>query len=455
MTVLAAGRSRLAQLRHPRTTVRWRLTLLYGGLFLFSGAVLLAVTYTLVDHATVSAGPVRHPTFQQVVERPAPTRQVSPGFGGVITKVPPSPKLPPQLQKLLRSRSGRVVVSFVGSQQRISDLHELVIESVIALAIMAVICGALGWVVAGRVLTPLRTMTATTREISEASLNQRLEMRGPRDELRELADTIDGLLGRLETAFEAQRRFVSNASHELRTPLTAVRALLEMVISDPYATVDTFRLTCEQVLEESAQQEQLIDALLTLAQGQRGIDHRQPIDLAEVVGAVVRAHEPDAAERGLDFGVSLHPAIMSGDPRLIGRLVSNLVENAMRHNHPGGAVGLQVRAAGGAAVLVIANTGPVVPPGEVDRLLQPFQRLGPDRLGRGDGLGLGLSIVAAIAAAHDAALTVQPGVDGGLEVQVRFPSAADGDYPLRLDESPDVLSLSGGGSGATDVAEIS
>jgi signal transduction histidine kinase len=439
MTAAAPGRGRLAHLRHPRTTVRWRLTLLYGGLFLFSGAVLLAVTYTLVDHATVSAGPVRNPNFQQVIERTAPPRQVGPAFGGVITRVPPSAKLPPQLQKLLRSRSGRVVVSFVGSQQRISDLHELVIESVIALAIMAVICGALGWVVAGRVLSPLRTMTTTTREISETSLNHRLEMRGPRDELRELADTIDGLLGRLETAFEAQRRFVSNASHELRTPLTAVRALLEMAISDPCATVDTFRVTCEQVLEESGQQEQLIEALLALAQGQRGIDHRQPIDLAEIVGAEVRAHEPDAAERGLDFGVSLHPAIMSGDPRLIERLVSNLVENAMRHNHPGGAVGLQVRADNGAAVLVIANTGPVVRPEEVDRLLQPFQRLGPDRLTRGDGLGLGLSIVAAIAAAHGATLDVHPGVDGGLEIEVRFPPAADSGRQLPVSGSPGAL----------------
>jgi signal transduction histidine kinase len=439
VTVVAPGRGRLSRLRHPRTTVRWRLTLLYGGLFLFSGAVLLAVTYTLVDHATVSNAPFRNEVIQRDVPRSAAAGRLGPGFRGVVTKPPPGANLPAQLKTLLRSRSGRVAVSFVGSQQRISDLHQLVIESVIALAIMAVISTALGWVVAGRVLSPLRTMTATTQEISEANLNQRLAIRGPRDELRELADTIDGLLGRLETAFEAQRRFVANASHELRTPLTAVRALLEMVISDPNATVGTFRVTCEQVLEESEQQEQLIDALLALAQGQRGIDHPELLDLAKIVHGVVRVREHEATARGLDLDVSLEPAIMSGDPRLIERLVSNLVENAMRHNRPGGGVGLQVRAAGGEAVLAIANTGPVVPAEEVDRLLRPFQRLGPDRLGHRDGLGLGLSIVAAIADAHDASLDVQPGVNGGLEVQVRFPPAADGDRHLPVSGSPGAL----------------
>ena len=167
-----------------------------------------------------------------------------------------------------------MVVS-VGSNQRISDLHQLIGESGIALGIMAIISALLGWVVAGRALGPLRTMTATAQQISEANLHERLAMSGPRDELRQLADTIDGLLARLQAAFDAQRRFVANASHELRTPLTTARALLEMVMSDPRATVETSRATCEQVLEEGEQQEQLIDALLALAHGQRGIDRRQ------------------------------------------------------------------------------------------------------------------------------------------------------------------------------------
>ncbi len=309
----------------------------------------------------------------------------------------------------------------VGSNQRISDLHSLIVESGIALGIMAIISGLLGWLVAGRVLRPLRTMTATTQQISEANLHERLDMAGPRDELRQLADTIDALLARLEAAFGAQRRFVANASHELRTPLTAVRALLEMVMSDPKATVKSFRAACEQVLEESEHQEQLIDALLALAQGQRGVDRRQPMDLADVTRQVVTARETDAAVHGLVLDAELQSAPISGDRRLIERLVSNLVDNAMAHNLSGGDVRVSVRPLNGDAVLRIANSGPEVPAAELERLLQPFQRLGADRVGYEDGLGLGLSIVAAIANAHDATLELRPGHAGGLQATVRFP----------------------------------
>ncbi len=239
-----------------------------------------------------------------------------------------------------------------------SDLHQLIVESSIALAVMALISAALGWLVAGRVLRPLRTMTATTQQISETSLDRRLAMEGPRDELRQLADTIDGLLERLEAAFDAQRRFVANASHELRTPLTAARAMLEMIISDPNATVDTFRETCVQVLDESEQQEQLIDALLALAQGQRGIVHREAIDLAALVGEVVARHRPEADLRGLTLDASLEPALVSGDRRLIERLASNLVENAIRHNITSGHVGIRVAPDAGRASLEVVNTGP-------------------------------------------------------------------------------------------------
>jgi signal transduction histidine kinase len=325
----------------------------------------------------------------------------------------------------LRSRAGKVVVGAVVQGQRISDLHQLEIWSGNALAIMAVISAMLGWLVAGRVLAPLRTITATTQQVSEANLYQRLAMPGPRDELRKLADTIDGLLERLQGAFDAQRRFVANASHELRTPLTAARAMLEMVLSDPDATVETFRETCKQTLEESEQQEQLIDALLALAQGQRGIEQHEPIELAALTGEVLQAHEADAAAKGLKLDVSLTRAVIAGDRRLIERLVSNLVENAIRHNVSGGQVHTLVEERTGRAVLAIANTGPLVPAGEVERLLQPFQRLAQDRVGHGYGLGLGLSIVAAIATAHNAALDIRPREHGGLDVEVRFPLAPD------------------------------
>ena len=253
-----------------RTTVRWRLTLLYGGLFLACGAALLAITYTLVDHAASGGVGLIH---TQVTPAPQFVR-AAPGRGFVTPASLPSGLTAAQrlaIRRVLRSRPGRIAIRIAGSTQRIADLHQLVIESGIALAIMALISGALGWVVAGRVLAPLRTMTTATRAISEANLHQRLALTGPRDELRQLADTIDGLLGRLQSAFDAQRRFVANASHELRTPLTAARALLELAISDPGATVESFRQTCRQVLEEGERQEQLIGALLALAQGQRGI----------------------------------------------------------------------------------------------------------------------------------------------------------------------------------------
>jgi signal transduction histidine kinase len=413
-------------LGRPKTTVRWRLTLLYGGLFLVCGAALLAITYTLVDHATVTKSPFR--TFVDTGGPPPaasrPSFQRAPAKGLARQ---PTESLPGPIQKLLKTASGRRAVFTLGSVQRISDLHQLVIESSIALAIMAIISAALGWVVAGRVLAPLRTMTAATQQISETNLHERLAMAGPPDELRQLADTIDGLLGRLEGAFDAQRRFVANASHELRTPLTAVRALLEMVLSDPRATVGTFRTICRQVLEESEQQEELIDALLALAQGQRGVDSRERIDLAAIVGDVIRAQEGRATGRGIHVDASLEPVAIAGDRRLIGRLVSNLVDNALRYNIPGGTARIVVRAEASDVDLAVINTGPVVPAAEVDRLLQPFQRLAGARVGHGESLGLGLSIVAAIANAHNAALEVKPGAHGGLEVNARFARAPEGD----------------------------
>jgi signal transduction histidine kinase len=415
----SAIRGATGWLRQPKTTVRWRLTLLYGGLFLVCGAALLAITYTLVDNASVGNVPFAG-TFIERQSAPLPKLDASPGQNfrtftrGQQTVAPP-------IRKLLASQAGRKAILRLGSDQRISDLHSLIIESSIALAIMALISGGLGWLVAGRVLRPLRTMTTTTQLISEANLNLRLAMEGPPDELRQLADTIDGLLGRLETAFTAQRRFVANASHELRTPLTAARALLEMVLSDPRATVETFRTTCRQVLEESEEQEQLIDALLALARGQRGIDHRETLDLSVIVWAVVKDRESEAAARALRVSASLESAPVSGDSRLIGRLASNLVDNALRHNAPNGHVRVAVENRAGEATLTIGNSGPVVPADEVSRLLQPFQRLATERTGPRDGVGLGLSIVAAIANAHDAGLDVKPGGVGGLDVEVRFP----------------------------------
>ena len=409
-------RAVLSRLRHPQTTVRWRLTLLYGGLFLVCGAALLAITYTLVAHATALPGPAQFARLPPGARGPVILNSDHPGDVTISDGSAPA-----QVEKLLSSKTGLKAAQYVVAGQRGADLHQLEVESTIALAIMAIISGLLGWLVAGRVLRPLRTITATAHEISEASLHRRLALPGPRDELRQLADTIDGLLARLEGAFDAQRQFVANASHELRTPLTAARALLEMVITDPHATVTTFRETCQHVLKENEYQEQLIDALLTLAQGQRGLDRREQVDLSAIVAGVLEANDLDIVASGLTLESSLGQAGVAGDPRLIERLVTNLVQNAIRHNAPNGQIAVSVRADGTAAALEVSNTGPIVPPEEVERLLAPFQRLARERTDHGDGLGLGLSIVAAVAQAHGAELEIRPCDGGGLTARVRFP----------------------------------
>ncbi len=422
----------LHRLRHPQTTVRWRLTLMYGGLFLVSGAALLAVTYVLVSRGAVTQTSLAGPGFARALAAVSPPGTKFTGPTRDFQKTPANIRerlkqlaVPPRIRKVLGSKAGQRVVAGLTTEQRLADLNTLELWSAIALGIMAIISGALGWVVAGRVLRPLRTITATTRQISEANLHERLALPGPRDELRTLADTIDGLLERLQTAFDAQRRFVANASHELRTPLTAAQALLEMVMSDPNADTETFRVVCAQVLEESAQQEELIDALLALARGQRGIDRPEPVALAELTAEVVRRRELDAQANGLALDVSLEQATAAGDRRLLERLVANLLDNAIRHNVHGGTVSLRVATtADGRAALTIANTGAIVPAEQIERLLQPFQRMAADRIGPRDGLGLGLSIVVAIASAHGATLDVRPRGGGGLEIALQFPPAS-------------------------------
>jgi signal transduction histidine kinase len=366
----------IRRLSRPRATVRGRLAVLYGGVFLASGAVLLAIIYVPVDNA---------PTGTAVQASPGP-------HGSQLTQ----------------------------QQQHSLDLHALLVGSGLALAVMTVVSVAAGWLLAGRVLRPLRTMTSVTRQISEDDLHRRLALPGPRDELKDLGDTIDGLLARLEDAFGAQRNFVANASHELRTPLTVSRTTLQVALSDPGLTLDTLRSACEEAIDTGRQQEQLIEALLILARSQRGLEHREQVDLAAMVTEVARAREADAARRGLHLGVRAEPAIVSGDAPLLRRLSANLVENAFRYNVPDGNVQVVVRKHGAGALLKVANTGPVVPPGEVGRLLQPFQRASSDRTGSHAGLGLGLSIVKAIAAAHGADLTLRSKPTGGLEVEVMF-----------------------------------
>ena len=406
-----------ASRRLPRRTVRLRLTLLYGGLFLLSGAVLLAVTYVLVVSATdgvIFKGQNGSPvSIRGSHGGPAangggqpPAVQTSGGSSGLS---------PSQLLAQARRLEAQA------ADQHAAELHQLLIQSGLALAGMAVLSIGLGWLVAGRVLRPLRTITAAAREISATNLHERLALGGPDDELKELGDTFDGLLARLEASFSAQRQFVANASHELRTPLARQRILSQVALADPDATVEVLRAAHERVLAAGAEQEQLIEALLTLARGQAGLSTREPFDLAELAGQVLRARRPEAELRGLDMHAALSAAPAAGDPRLAERLAANLVDNALNHNLAHGHADIATMTRDGMAVLTVVNSGPVVPPAEVDRLVRPFQRLGADRTGHRKGLGLGLSIVQAIAAAHGATLAIHPRPGGGLRAEVTFP----------------------------------
>lgn len=349
-------------------TLRTRLTLLYAVPFLASGAVLVAI-----------------PLLQTSSTRPV-------GSGG-----------PPE-----GTVEGPVMDRMVGA-------------AVIGLAAMVVVSVVAGWLVAGRFLRPLWTITATARDISASNLHRRLGLgrSGRSDEFTLLAATLDDLFARLEAAFESQRRFVANAAHELRTPLTAERTLLQVALADPDATVDSLRAACDEVLTLGRAQERLIDALLTLATSERGLEHREPVDLAAIAGEVAQPRATAAGEAQPRAATALGPATIPGDPRLVEILVTNLVDNAVRYNVPDGLVHVTTSTLGRQARLTVSNTGPVVPPEEVERLFEPFQRLGKERLA--GGYGLGLAIVRAIATAHGATVTADPHPDGGLTVEVRFP----------------------------------
>jgi signal transduction histidine kinase len=437
----------LLRARLPRRTVRLRLALIFGLLFLVTGAGLVGITYFTVRYAVTNfqpqqaarAGRQIAPPGQATAPpgitgqglQPGPPQQGAPQQGSPQQSSSPQgsphpdaslqglpPQGSPQEGTLLSSGSATRAAL---DHQRAVVLRQLWIASVIALGVMSVLSVLLGWIVAGRALRPLRTITATARRISATSLDQRLALRGPDDELKELGDTFDALLSRLQVAFEAQRRFVANASHELRTPLARQRALGQVALADPDATVDSLREAHERILAGGAQQERLIEALLTLARGQTGIEVHENFDLGQLTREVVLTRQPEADHLAIAVHTSMRPAVVAGHHNLAERLVTNLIDNALLHNHPGGRVDVTTAVVDGHPVLTVANTGPVVPPGAVDRLSQPFQRLGTERTARSKGLGLGLSIVHAIAHAHDGTVLATARPEGGLSVTVTFP----------------------------------
>jgi signal transduction histidine kinase len=379
-----------------RRTLRARLALLYAGLLAGSGVALLIIAdlpLLTFSHAYRAPGTGTHSTGTH-----------GPGIPGAAHISP----------------------------RASTDLPSVLLYSAIALAILIPVSIALGWLVADRALRPLRAITTAARAISARNLDERLGLDASYDEFTELGETLDDLFGRLGAAFESQRHFVANASHELRTPLAAERTLIQVALADPDATAESLRSTCQQVLALGEQQGRLIDALLTLASSQRGLDRRERFDLAEIARTAISNRKREAEARDLRVVADLAAAPADGDPGLAESLVANLVDNALRHNVRGGQIDIRTgpsadaEAGAAAASLSISNTGAVIPPGELDRLFQPFQQLGRERI-RGSGAGghgLGLAIAAAIVTAHRAALaaTARPG--GGLHITVTFRPAS-------------------------------
>jgi signal transduction histidine kinase len=366
--------------RRSGRSLRARLTLLYAGFFLAAGAILLV----LADLPLL--------TVRRTVQAPGTGARAHVAGGASV------------------------------NLQTSTNLGQLAVYSGIALAVMAVLCLPLGYLLADRVLRPLRAITASARIISAGNLHERLGLDAPFDEFTQLGEALDELFGRLETAFEAQRHFVANASHELRTPLTAQRTLLQVALADPAADAETLRTTGEQLLDLGAHQERLIEALLTLAGSERGLEQHDRFDLADIAEQVLLTRRQDAERRAVRIDATLTAAPIAGDPSLVRSLVANLVDNALRYNVPEGKVEISTATTGGRPSLTVGNTGPVIPPGQIEALFQPFQRLGGQRIRHSDGHGLGLAIVRAIAIAHGAALTTRARPEGGLDIQVTFPA---------------------------------
>ncbi len=430
-------------LRLPRPTARLRLTVLYGAAFLACGAAVLAVVAYLLYGHTTQQSPSNQPksSASAVLHDKVPIADVQQAGGYDIVKVPievpiadvqraggydilnasmpvatarqlqgPPVLTPAQQAKLLADAQFHINY----------DKREILIICAIALAAIAAAAASIGWIIADRVLRPLSTITAAARRIAASSLHERLALHGPDDELKELADTLDGLFARLEASFDAQRRFAANASHELRTPLTRERTLLQVTLSDPASTTDTWQAVSRELLASNAEQERLVESLLTLASSEADPGEREPLDLAAITSEALAVPRPEISRLGLNVHADIQPAALDGDPLLIQQLAANLIDNAIRHNIPGGDVRVASGTSNGHAVLSVTNSGQVIPPAEVDRLFQPFQRLGPRPARRNGGHGLGLSIVRAIATAHGAAIGARALPAGGLAVDVTF-----------------------------------
>ncbi|GAA2276636.1 HAMP domain-containing sensor histidine kinase [Actinomadura luteofluorescens] len=382
-----------------RPSVRTRLTLVYGSLFLVTSAALVAVTYLL----TVRTMDGRF-TSRQNVDGATITRLRALAVDGDLTEL-----------VRLKADADREL-----ARQKHDVLEQLLQSSLVTMLVLGVLAVVIGYVVAGRMLRPLHTVTATARRLSESTLHERIALDGPQDEIKDLADTFDRMLDRLDRAFDAQRRFVANASHELRTPLTINRTVLEVALASRRSPPET-RALADVLLGNTARHERLIEGLLLLAKSEREPAARVGTPLRDVVRSALDQLDGKAEEAGVDVEARLGPAAVSGDPVLLERCAVNLLENAVKYNVRDGRIWVRTGVRDGEAFLRVVNTGRPVPSYEVATIFEPFRRLGADRTGSRDGAGLGLSIVRAVVTAHGGAIDTVPRPDGGLSITIRLP----------------------------------
>ena len=383
-------------------SARARLTLLYTSLFTLGGAALVAITYLLVAHTLHSTTTTTTPKEVQVKAEQCLTLAVRAGatYGKALQKC-----------GALYTKG----VNAGAAAQRGTTLTHLLTYSLLTLAGLAVLSAVAGWIVAGRILRPVHQLTAAARAASEQNLSQRIALDGPRDELRELADTFDAMLERLDRAFTSQRQFIANASHELRTPLTVMRTTIDVVLAKPEPTRAELVSMAADVRQAVDHSERLIEVLLVLARNDQARTLTDPLDLAAVAEDALEGH----TDNGVTTSATLDEAPVTGDRVLLERLVANLLNNAARYNIAGGTVTISTGTDDGASLVRVVNTGPVVPPDQVERLFLPFARL--DDRTRHDGFGLGLALVSSIATAHNGTVQATAEPTGGLDITVRLP----------------------------------
>ncbi len=385
----------------PAPTIRLRMTVLYGLVFLLTGAVLLTIGYALVRHNLDVHRNVRAELRKLGLPAPA-----GPPFFGRLGFDPGS--------------AGARVAAAALAQLRSDALHKLLIEYLLALGVMTMIAVVTGWLLAGRALRPLRDITATARRVSGENLGERIGLVGPADELKQLADTFDGMLERLDAAFGSQRHFVANASHELRTPLAIMRTEVDVALADPDADAIDLRAMGEAVRETVDRCERLIESLLMLARSEAAAGREEPVDLAVMAAYCVTDLHARSEEAGVRVRDDLEPAWTRGEPGLLERMIANLLDNGIRHNERGGFLEVRTRVVGNRVRLIVRNGGVPIDPATAQTLTEPFRRL--DRTA--GGFGLGLSIVRSVAEAHGGAMALSAPADGGLEVTVELPASA-------------------------------